>query len=193
MKNLKCGLLFAAMIFIMTACSQTISPSNSVLSGEEVSEPSDMSSSPDEPDTSDIVTADDNMPSHEGMQRSPLTNEWVDTDVARTRPIAVMIPNESNALPQYNLSLASILYEANVEGRMTRLMAIFEDWDELEKIGNVRSLRNYYAYWAFEWDAFIVHCGQPFFADVLFDDPATQTINETAGSDSAAFYRDETR
>ena len=86
--------------------------------------------------------------------RSRLTNEWVDADVAATRPIAVMIPNEAAAIPQYSLSEASILYEANVENRMTRMMAVYEGWEDLDKIGNIRSLRDYYAYWAFEWDAF---------------------------------------
>ena len=187
MKNLKCGLLFAAMIFIMTACSQTISPSNSVLSGEEVSEPSDMSSSPDEPDTSDIVTADDNMPSHEGMQRSPLTNEWVDTDVARTRPIAVMVPNSKTA-SQYGLSDASVLYECNVEGSMTRLMGVWEDWSNFEKLGNIRSCRDYYLYWAFEWDAIYIHYGGPFYIDDLIGREDTQNINCIEFGD--ATYRD---
>ena len=105
------------------------------------------------------------------MVRSRLTNEWVDADVAATRPIAVMIPNEASAIPQYSLSDASIIYEANVENRMTRMMAIYEDWQNLDKIGNIRSLRDYYAYWAFEWDAFIVHFGGPFFINELLAQP----------------------
>jgi len=79
------------------------------------------------------------------MVRSRLTNEWVDADVAATRPIAVMIPNEAAAIPQYSLSEASILYEANVENRMTRMMAVYEGWEDLDKIGNIRSMRDYYA------------------------------------------------
>ncbi len=141
----------------------------------------------------DIVVEDDSVPPREGMVRSRLTNEWVDASVAATRPIAVMIPNESNAIPHYNLSEASVVYEANVEGRMTRLMAIFENWQDLSKIGNVRSLRAYYAYWAFEWDAFIVHYGGPYFINTLLEEPNTQTIDGTTGSDSAAFFRSADR
>ncbi len=63
----------------------------------------------------------------------------------------------------------------------------------LEKIGNVRSLRTYFAYWAFEWDAFIIHTGHPYYVDELIAAPDTQTINESNYPDSAAFYRDETR
>ena len=153
MKKLRYGLLFAIMCFSFAACGETNVPTDSDLPGIETGEHSDTPWSSDvseNPETSTIVTEDDTLPPREGMVRSPLTNEWVDADVAGTRPLAVMIPNESNALPQYNLSDASILYEANVEGRMTRLMAIYEDWESLEKIGNVRSLRSYYVYWAFE-------------------------------------------
>lgn len=145
------------------------------------------------PDTADVSTDKDSVPPQEGMVHSRLTNEWVDESVADIRPIAVMTPNEHNAQPQYGLSKASVIYEANVEGRMTRLLAIYEDWTGFEKIGNIRSLRTYYAYWAFEWDAFIIHTGHPYYVDELIAAADTQTINESNYPDSAAFYRDETR
>ena len=88
---------------------------------------------------------DTETPPAEGMVRSRLTNEWVDEEVAKTRPIAVMVPNSKTA-SQYGLSDASILYECNVEGSMTRLMALWEDWSNLEKIGNIRRCRDYYLY-----------------------------------------------
>ncbi len=115
-------------------------------------------------------------PPAEGMVRSRLTNEWVDEDVANTRPIAIMIPNSKTA-SQYSISDASILYECNVEGSMTRLMAVFEDWKNLEKIGNIRSCRDYYLYWAFEWDAIYIHYGGPFYIDDLIGRSDTQNIN----------------
>lgn len=194
MKKLKYGLIVTAMLFLLTACQETDSLTDSVLSGRESEEYSnDLQSSEKAQGQQTSDTEDDASAPREGMRRSRLTNEWIEADVADMRPLAVMIPNEKNALPQYSLSDASILYEANVEGRMTRLMAIYEDWNGLEKIGNVRSLRTYYAYWAFEWDAFIVHCGHPFFVEDLLAEPTTQNINEIVGTDSAAFYRDETR
>jgi hypothetical protein len=127
------------------------------------------------------------------MVRSRLTNEWVEADVAATRPIAVMIPNEKNAVPHYNISKASVLYEANVEGRMTRLMGIFEDWENLDKTGNIRSLRSYYAYWAFEWDAIIVHAGGPFFINELINQPDTDNIDMNTSIGSTAFFRSNDR
>lgn len=149
-----------------------------------------------DPVSTGSVPVDDTLPPREGMVRSRLTNEWVEPSVAATRPIAVIIPNEIAAVPHYNLSEASILYEANTEGRTTRLMAIYEDWERLDKIGNIRSLRSYFAYWSFEWDAFIVHFGGPFFINDLVAEPNTQHIdgNLSPGSpDSAAFFRSTDR
>ena len=71
----------------------------------------------------------------DGQMQSYLTGEWKDEEVVTRRPIAVMIPNNAQAMPQYGLSSASIIYEAPVEGRITRLMGIFEDFDELDHIG----------------------------------------------------------
>ena len=78
------------------------------------------------------------------------------TTVVTRRPIAVMIPNNAQAMPQYGISQASVIYEAPVEGRITRLMAIFEDFDDLDHIGPVRSSRDYFVYTAMGYEA--VYC-----------------------------------
>lgn len=192
MKKIKLWLILTAFLTAFCACSPGKLPSPIV---QDTPSPDGSTQSPPPPSTiiSDVVVEDDSTPPRDGMVRSLLTNEWVDADVAATRPIAVIIPSETNAVPHYNLSEASVLYEAVVEGRMTRMMAIFEDWKNFSKIGNVRSLRTYYAYWAFEWDAFIVHYGGPFFINDLLAQPDTQTIDGTQNSDSAAFFRSADR
>ena len=146
-----------------------------------------------EPSPSDehSATDDANLPPKEGMVRSRLTNEWIDEKVATTRPIAVMIPNESRAQPHYNLSKASVIYEAKVEYSMTRMMALFEDWQKLNKIGNVRSIRSYFVYWSFEWDAIIVHFGGPYFVYDLLNLETTDNVDGT--KDSTAFFRTNDR
>lgn len=194
MKRIKLWLILTALFTAFCACSPGNLPSPIV---QETPAPDDKTPTSQSPAGSTPVppniVAEDDTPPRDGMVRSLLTNEWVDADVAATRPIAVMIPNESNAVPHYNLSEASVIYEATVEGRMTRMMAIFEDWEKLSKIGNIRSLRTYYAYWAFEWDAFIVHYGGPIFINDLMAEPNTQTIDGTQTSDLAAFFRSEDR
>ncbi len=137
---------------------------------ETISDPQgDESSKEDE-------TVEAETPPREGLARSRITNEWIDEDIVKTRPIAVMIPNSKTA-SHYGLSNVSVLYECNVEGSMTRLMAVFDDWSNFEKLGNVRSSRDYYIYWAFEWDAIYIHYGGPFYIDDLIGRTDTQNIN----------------
>ena len=45
----------------------------------------------------------------DGKMQSYLTGEWKDEEVVNRRPIAVMIPNNSPAMPQYGISRASII------------------------------------------------------------------------------------
>ena len=135
---------------------------------------------------------DDSIPPEEGMVRSKITNEWIDGELYNQRPLAVMIPNESSAIPHYGLSEASVLYEVNVEGRMTRMMAIFEDYESIEKLGNIRSLRDYYAYWAFEWDAVICHFGNPYYADDILSQVTTDNLDGNVIT-SDPFFRSSDR
>lgn len=95
----------------------------------------------------------------DGKMQSYLTGEWKEEAAANRRPIAVMIPNNSPAMPQYGISRASIIYEAPVEGRITRLMAVFEDFDDLDRIGPVRSSRDYFVYVAMGYEAIYCNWG----------------------------------
>ena len=95
----------------------------------------------------------------DGKMQSYLTGEWKDENVVTRRPIAVMIPNNSPAMPQYGISKASIIYEAPVEGRITRLMAVVEDFDDLDRIGPVRSSRDYFVYVAMGYEAIYCNWG----------------------------------
>ncbi len=95
----------------------------------------------------------------DGMMQSYLTGEWKNSDVANRRSMAVMVGNDSQLLPQYGISKASIIYEAPVEGRISRLMLFIEDYDELEKVGPVRSSRDYFVYEAMAYDAIYCNWG----------------------------------
>lgn len=195
-KKIKLWFLLLAAAASLCACGEQDELKSPILpDGETVSsqEGEGIPSSKEEEELLHHGTAaeDDSVPPQEGMVRSRLTNEWVEAATAQIRPIAVMIPNESAAIPHYNLSQASVLYEADVEGRMTRLLAIYEGWQNMEKIGNVRSLRTYFAYWSFEWDAFLVHFGGPYFVNDLLAQETTQNINGISGDDEAFFRSDD--
>ena len=131
--------LLLAAVLLLCACGQDEAPVNETQGSSESresygSESAGLSSEQNASEGADTPPAP-------GMVRSRLTNEWIREELADRRPIAVMIPNEYKATPHYALSEASVLYEAPVEGRMTRLMAVFEDWEPLEKIGNIRIIR----------------------------------------------------
>ena len=105
----------------------------------------------------------------DGKMQSYLTGEWKDENVVKRRSLALMIPNNKPALPQYGISKASIIYEAPVEGRVTRLMGVFEDYDDLDHIGPVRSSRDYYIYEALGFDSIYVNWGLavPYVKDLI--------------------------
>jgi hypothetical protein len=73
-------------------------------------------------------------------------------------PIAVMVENSWDARPQSGLARADVLYEAPVEGGISRFMAIYVNGVP-EVIGPVRSARHYFVYLAAEFNASYVHIG----------------------------------
>ncbi len=96
----------------------------------------------------------------EEVFRSLFSGERITYNKLDHRPLAVMLNNIKEGCPQHGIEKASIVYEAPVEGRITRLMGIFEDYESIPKIGSVRSSRDYYVYLALEYDAIYAHFGQ---------------------------------
>lgn len=121
----------------------------------------------------------------DGYVRSALTNEPILEDVYLHRPIAIMVPMDKVAQPQYNISNAGVVYECLVEGSITRTMCVIEDWQGLDKIGNVRSARDYFIYWSFEWDAILLHDGGPFYINDLIAQSTTNNISGRGFRDSS--------
>ena len=190
------GLTCASMLF---GCGSK----NDTVETVPVAEVQESTAAPAETESeTETETVEEDVPPEEGMVKSDLTGEWISGDLADQRPIAVMIPDENAALPHYGLSNADILYECSVEGNMTRLMAVFKDWKNIERIGNIRSCRDYYVYWAKEWDAIYCHIGGPFYILNAINDPTTNNItgavlasdpSQKKGLYDAAFYRTSDR
>lgn len=128
---------------------------------------------------------------HEGEAPSLLTGEWVDEELAGRRPVSCMIGNTESALPQYGIGSAEIIYEAPVEGGLTRLMGIFGDYEKLEKLGSVRSSRLYYAYESMAYDAIYLHYGQASYAEGFLKSGQIDDLNGLDYNvDKAVIYRD---
>lgn len=120
--------------------------------------------------------------------RSYLTGLPVEEEQQKKRPVAVMLNNIREGCPQAGIGEASVVYEAPVEGRITRLMGLFEDWTDKEKIGYVRSSRDYFVYCALEHDAIYCHFGQatPYVGELLNSDRVDNISAAVAGIDRPA-------
>lgn len=97
----------------------------------------------------------------ETKKLNPLTGVYdLDKGKQNDRPVAVMINNLSTAQKvQTGLTQADIIYETEVEGGITRLMALYQDISKVSQIGTVRSARYAYVDLALGHDAFYIHCG----------------------------------
>lgn len=115
--------------------------------------------------SSETEAATETEETREGMVRSSLTNEWIDASIADNRPIAFMFPHDKVAQPQYGIAQADILYEIYAQSSEPRMMGIIKDWQNMEKIGNIRSCRDYYVYLGLEWDAIYCNFGLVVYAE----------------------------
>ena len=130
---------------------------------------------------------------HEGVYND-LTGEWnTDRKEEYGRPIAIMINNIENAIPQSGIGQADVLYEFVVEGGITRMLAIFNDYDNLEKVGSIRSCRPYYVTTAMEFDAIYMHYGQSPQGQEELDRTGIDHISGLGGEGSVSFYRSSDR
>ncbi len=125
-----------------------------------------------------------------GKVASPLTGLYIDNEIAEKRPIAVTINNLHKALPQSGISQADIYYEALAEGEITRIVAIFQNFVS-EKIGPLRSTREYFACFALDNDAIYIHHGG---SPTGYSFIEKRNIDNLDGmTDTTAFWRDKQR
>lgn len=120
---------------------------------------------------------------------SYLTGKKISDKLANKRPLAIMIENTYDANPLYGLNEAGIVYECPVEGGYTRLMALFDKWQKLEKIGCVRSCRPYYVYIASEYNAVYAHFGQSVHGQAVLDTGIVDELNGLGAESSVTFFR----
>lgn len=187
MQNLKkkaffLPVLFLCFSFLFSGCGKTEADQLSL--GQANENPADTGNTIEETPDIDLEIEEEKEKQEEevkvigeretknGKIQSYLTGEWIEEEKAVRRPIAVMIPNNAPAMPQYGLSKAAIIYEAPVEGRITRLMGVFEDYDELDHIGPVRSSRDYFVYVAMGYQAIYCNWGlaRPYVEELLSRD-----------------------
>ena len=124
---------------------------------------------------------------------NPLTGLKGTIEVSNKRPVAIMINNLKQSLPQEGISSADVMYECLVEGGTTRLMMLVTNYETLGSVGSVRSARDYYLDLAQNHDAIFIHAGG---SPLAYDNIQGRRINNLDGVNMyvpSMFYRDAVR
>lgn len=100
--------------------------------------------------------AEQNKP--EKLVTALLDGRMVSEEAANRHPLAIVIENHPDARPQAGLDKASLVYEAIVEGGITRFLALYGS-EEADKVGPVRSARTFFVDWSQGFNAFFSHVG----------------------------------
>ena len=176
-------------VFALTACGNENTADNPVT--VEDAHPTEAVVTP-EP-TEAITEEVDPNALEPGQMRSYLSGLPVDEKIGNRRPIAIMLNNLEAAQPMSGISYADVVYEYVVEGAITRLMGLFENYDDLDKIGSVRSCREYFVYTALEFDAIYMHFGQAAYAVELLSQDYVDNLNGLGEAGDTCFYRTSDR
>ena len=90
---------------------------------------------------------------------NPLTG-LRDMETDNNRPVGVVVTDETSTLVQINPEKADMFFEAETEGGIPRMLAIFSSVDRLpEEIGPVRSARPHFVKFAKALDCIYCHIG----------------------------------
>ena len=126
---------------------------------------------------------------------NPLTGLSMDASLETRRPIAVVMNNLKAALPMCGVSRADVLVEVLAEGGITRMINLFTDWEDVPRLGSIRSARDYFLDVAGGFDAVLIHAGGSPKAYELIKSRGIASwdgVNGTA-AESAIYYRDPDR
>ncbi len=126
--------------------------------------------------------------------RNPLTGVPQD-GVTTQRPYSVVINNIEYAQPLHGIGQADMLFEIVAEGggSITRMLALYSDPADVEKIGSVRSARTYFIDLSEAFDAILIHAGYSNYAGDMFVSTAWNHVNGLEGFAYSYFFRDQDR
>ncbi|MEN9558330.1 MAG: hypothetical protein RL141_699 [Candidatus Parcubacteria bacterium] len=107
-------------------------------------------------------------------------------------PVGVMVENSTDAWPLQGPAKAQLVFEAPVEGSITRFFLVFDASSTVAEIGPVRSARPYYVEWANGLDALYAHVGgSPDALDLVGSFEGFRDLNEFFNG--WAFWRSPSR
>ena len=186
LKRLSAFALATLMVLSLVACGGNQPVQDPETTAPETTEPPVTETVPPETeDQTPVVAVPDLI--------NPLTGLESDKDFSKSRPVAVMLNNIRQAIPQHSVSQCDILYECLAEGGITRLMGVFADYESLGVVGSIRSSRHYYIDLAQNHDALYVHAGASNYA---YEEIKARKIDNFDGVNMYVpnmFYRDQHR
>ena len=106
---------------------------------------------------------------------SPITGK--EAAAPGQRPVAVMLYNTRACRPQWGITDAALLIEANTEGQGTMLMAVLEGTDLMEKVGPVGPARDVYLQMVMPFGAIPMFNGCDAYTSNLLNTYAYQPID----------------
>lgn len=162
--------------------------------------PANATGAPDEPTAPAPTDADPTetaaptdpvptLPAADAANYNRLTGEYDNPAGAASRAVGVMIGNNGKSRPQIGIWSGDLFLEAETEGGITRIMAVFADASRVpEKLCPVRSARSPFALMAGSLDLVYVHAGGSVEGLKTVTNTGLNSVN--ALSDSVTFWRD---
>ena len=105
------------------------------------------------------VTEESDVTEEEARIFNYLNGKTTTVEERDRRPVAIMMNNIKNCLPQEGICSGDIYYECAAEGGITRIMMLVSDYESLGTVGSVRSSRDYFVDFLANHDAIYVHAG----------------------------------
>ena len=207
MKNIFTKLLALTLVLIMAltaiACGSTeqqesetnppyVEPplSESENTGEETKAPDEETEAPTEEPTEAPT---------EGAVEDPdriynyLNGTTTTAEERNRRPVAIMVNNIKESLPQVGICDGDIYYECAAEGGITRIMMVVSDWENLGTVGSIRSSRDYFVDFLANHDAIYVHAGGSPLAYAKINYRGINNLDGVKGYAENTFWRDPER
>lgn len=178
-RTFRAAAIAAAMLLLMTGCSPA-SPT--------VSEESTPTTTTTTTATTTVATT---VPTQPKLEYNWLTGQTDLAEGSPTRAVALMVGNNDKSRPQAGLDQADLFVEAETEGGITRIMAVFTNAQRVPaKLGPIRSARTPFVLLAQSLDAIYCHAGGS--SAALNTIAAIDISNIDALGDSQTFWRDAT-
>ncbi len=177
-------MMTVVVLVLLSGCKKNKANTDDEIKGDEYTKPT-VTIAPTQTPIDEPVEE-----SREGQMISYLSGLWVPNEIGTKRPYAFQFNNFKTVSNQWGIGQADIVYECIVEGGITRLLGIGENYSG-DKIGSTRSARHYFVSIADEYDAIYIHFGSTKYARSKIKELGTDNLDGNAGSGAGVFYRDK--